>query len=165
MREDLKPFFLDPKQPKHRQYEALRAYVVDEKTAEEAAREFGFTKKSLFALAHDLRVGKLDFFPKTSTGPQGRRVAPAVLQGHDQHRCGRGLAVCAGNGNAGLAIHQAAEKIGPLDHRDSGSARCNDFGIVIQDGGGTHHQVSAYNVHGVVTDMDGCTRRLQSACK
>lgn len=80
MREDLKPFFLDPKQPKQRQYEALRAYVVDEKTAEEAAREFGFTKKSLFALAHDLRSGGLEFFPKTPTGPKSRRVSPAVRE-------------------------------------------------------------------------------------
>ena len=38
MREDLKAFFLEPKTAKQRQYEALRAYVIEEAPALEAAR-------------------------------------------------------------------------------------------------------------------------------
>ena len=76
MHEDLKPFFMDPKDPKHRQYEALRAYVLDEIPASEVARNFGFSEKTLFSLAHDLRAGKLLFFPKTTPGPKERRVTP-----------------------------------------------------------------------------------------
>ena len=74
MRDDLKSFFLAPKTSKQRQYEALRAYVIDEIPANQAAQRFGFTEKSLYALAHDLRKGKLDVFPKRITGPKDRRT-------------------------------------------------------------------------------------------
>lgn len=80
MREDLKAFFLEPKTAKQRQYEALRAYVVEETPALEAAAGFGFTEASLYALAHDLRTGKLDLFPKPATGPKDRRATPYVRQ-------------------------------------------------------------------------------------
>jgi len=78
MRDDLKTFFLAPQTPKHRQYEALRAYVLEETPANEVAQRFGFTENSLYALAHDLRSGKLDLFPQTATGPKTRRVTPYV---------------------------------------------------------------------------------------
>ncbi len=80
MRDDLKPFFLDPARPKQRQYEALRAYVVEEAPAKEAAEAFGFSEKTLFAMAHDLRVGKLVFFPRGVTGPKERRVSPHLRE-------------------------------------------------------------------------------------
>lgn len=76
MREDLKSFFLDPTHTRQRQYEAMRAYVVEEMPAGEAAAKFGFTEKTLFAMAHDLRAGKLVLFPKSGTGPKERRVPP-----------------------------------------------------------------------------------------
>lgn len=78
MPDDLKSFFLDPQTAKHRQYEALRAYVLEGVPAAEAAQQFGFTENSLYALAHDLRQGKLDFFPQPVTGPKDRRVTPYV---------------------------------------------------------------------------------------
>jgi len=80
MQDDLKSFFLAPKSPKQRQYEALRAYVIEQAPAKDAAGRFGFTKKSLYALAHDLRNGKLDLFPKHITGPKNRRATPYVRQ-------------------------------------------------------------------------------------
>ena len=80
MREDLKSFFTEPKTAKQRQYEALRTYVVEEVSAREAAGRFGFTEASLYALAHDLRAGKLDFFPQRLTGPKDRRATPHVRE-------------------------------------------------------------------------------------
>ena len=71
MKDDLKAYFLAPKTPKQRQYEALRAYTLEGATAKQVAERFGFTTKSLYALVHDLRNDKLDFFPKSTTGPQG----------------------------------------------------------------------------------------------
>ena len=78
MRDDLKSFFLNPKNPKHRQFEALRSYIVDELSAKEAAERFGFTEKSLYSLAHDLRAGKLDLFPPQISGPKNRRITPHI---------------------------------------------------------------------------------------
>ena len=80
MRDDLKSFFLAPKSPKHRQYEALRAYVLDEIPAADVAQHFGFTENSLYALAHDLRAGTLEFFPQRSPGPKDRRVTPYIRE-------------------------------------------------------------------------------------
>ena len=80
MRDDLKAFFLDPKTSKQRQYEALRTYVIDETPAREAAARFGFTEASLYSLAHDLRTGRLDLFPKRASGPKDRRTTPYVRE-------------------------------------------------------------------------------------
>ncbi len=78
MSDDLKAFFLNPKSPKQRQYEALRAHVIDAVAVKKAASQYGFSEKSLQALLHDFRVGKLDFFPSRTTGPRQRRVTPHV---------------------------------------------------------------------------------------
>ena len=78
MRDDLLAFFSTPRSPGQRQYEALRAYAMEGLSAKQAASRFGFTEKTLFALAHDLRTGKLDLFPKKSKGPRDRRVTPYV---------------------------------------------------------------------------------------
>lgn len=80
MHEDLKSFFLAPKTPKQRQYEALRAYVVEQLPAKQVARRFGYTQRSLYTMADDFRRGKLDIFPKSSTGPKDRRATPYVRQ-------------------------------------------------------------------------------------
>jgi transposase len=89
MRDDIKGFFLAPKTAKHRQYEALRAYVVEGVSAQEAAERFGFTQKSLYDLAHSLRAGELDFFPKRVTGPKDRRITPYVRENICELRKGR----------------------------------------------------------------------------
>ena len=78
MHDDLKVFFLDPQTPAQRQYEALRAYVMEGLSARQAAERYGFTENSLYALAHDLRMGKLRLFPKRLTGPKDRRLTPYV---------------------------------------------------------------------------------------
>jgi len=78
MRDDLTSFFLSPDTPRQRQYEALRAYVIEEVPANEVAERFGFTEKSIYALAHSLRTGRLDLFPKPTKGPKDRRVTPYV---------------------------------------------------------------------------------------
>ena len=80
MTNDLKAFFLTPKTPKQRQYEALRAYVVEGLSAKEAAERFGFTEATLYGLAHGLRAGQLELFPRPLTGPKGRRVTPYVRE-------------------------------------------------------------------------------------
>jgi hypothetical protein len=64
-------FFLEPKNPTHRQYEALRAYFVDHLPSAEAARHFGYTPGSFRVLCHDFRQNpRRPFFLPTSKGPQ-----------------------------------------------------------------------------------------------
>lgn len=71
---DLARFFLEPSNPTHRQYEALRAYFVDHLASAEAARRFGYTPGSFRVLCHQFRQNpRRRFFLAPSRGPQ---VAP-----------------------------------------------------------------------------------------
>ena len=64
-------FFLEPSSPKQRQYEALRAYFVDQCPSAEVARAFGYTPGSFQVLCHHfLRHPDPDFFVVSRPGPR-----------------------------------------------------------------------------------------------
>lgn len=64
-------FFLEPEQPRHRQYEALRAYFTEEMLAKEAAAEFGYTPGAFHVLCHKFRNDpERKFFVETRRGPR-----------------------------------------------------------------------------------------------
>src|SRR2546429_105268 len=52
---DCRKFFLEPDNSKHRMYEALRAYFVDERPSSEVAHAFGYTPGSFQVLCHHFR--------------------------------------------------------------------------------------------------------------
>ena len=49
-------FFLEPHQPLHRRYEALRAVLVDGQPQVEVAKRFGYTYNTLRRLVSDFRA-------------------------------------------------------------------------------------------------------------
>jgi hypothetical protein len=51
-----RPFFLEPHQPLHRRYEALRAVFVDGQPQVEVAKRFGYTYNTLRRLVSDFRA-------------------------------------------------------------------------------------------------------------
>jgi len=64
-------FFLEPATPRQRQYEALRAYFVEESSSEDAARQFGYSPGAFRVLCHQFRRNALpEFFASAKTGPQ-----------------------------------------------------------------------------------------------
>ncbi len=66
-------FFLDPRHPRQRQYEALRAYFVEGRPAPEVARAFGYTVGSLHVLCHHFRRDPDPaFFTAPRRGPQSQ---------------------------------------------------------------------------------------------
>jgi transposase len=73
IREDGK-YFLSPGSARQRQYEALRAYLVEGISRDAAAARFGYTAATMASLVRDFRAGHLDFF-----GPRAlaRRRSPA----------------------------------------------------------------------------------------
>jgi transposase-like protein len=74
--------FLQPSNSTHRQYEALRAYFVDQLSSTEVARRFGYTPGSFRVLCHQLRQDpKREFFLPPQKGPQ---VAPKTERLRDQ---------------------------------------------------------------------------------
>src|SRR5256885_14319299 len=69
----LRRFFLEPRLPKHRQYEALRAYLVEGRLAKDVARAFGYTPNSFHVLCHHFRrEAHPSFFLSPRHGPQSQ---------------------------------------------------------------------------------------------
>ena len=67
----LRRFFLEPRLPKHRQYEALRADLVEGRPAPEVARCFGYSLNSFHVLCHHFRrESQPAFFLSPRHGPQ-----------------------------------------------------------------------------------------------
>ena len=62
--------FLEPKNPTHRQYEALRAYFVENLSNKEAAKRFGYSEGSFRVLVHHFRQDPYrPFFLPPAKGP------------------------------------------------------------------------------------------------
>ena len=76
---DLAQVFLAPTNSTHRQYEALRAYFVDQLPAAEVAARFGYTVGSLHQLAHQLRRNPARRF-FADPPPPGAKASDAVQQ-------------------------------------------------------------------------------------
>src|SRR5690242_8088025 len=69
-------YFLEPRTPAQRQYEALRAFFIDGAPSAEAAAAFGYTPGSFRVLVHQFRQNpQWEFFipsPRT-TKPRSKR--------------------------------------------------------------------------------------------
>lgn len=66
-------FFLEPRSPKQRQYEALRAYFIDERPSSEVARDFGYTPGSFHVMCHHFRRDPAPtFFVSPRPGPRSQ---------------------------------------------------------------------------------------------
>ena len=66
-------FFLSPEFPLQRQYEALRAFFVEEEPSAEVARRFGYSQGAFRVLCHQFRHNpdkRASFFRQPHRGPQ-----------------------------------------------------------------------------------------------
>jgi transposase len=72
-------FFLDPASKKQRQYEAIRAFVVDQLSAQQVADKFSYKLSSVYTFIKKAKSGELDFFPEQKKGPK-QRQAPFEVQ-------------------------------------------------------------------------------------
>lgn len=70
---DPRRFFLEPKQPKQRQYEALRAFYVDGRPSQEVARAFGYSTGAFRVLCYAfIRNPDPVFFAVARRGPRSQ---------------------------------------------------------------------------------------------
>jgi len=75
-------FFNEPAAPRQRQYEALRAYFLDQLSSAEAARRFGYTPGAFRVLCHAFRRDQVpEFFAAARPGPQAQ---PKKTRAHEQ---------------------------------------------------------------------------------
>ncbi len=74
--------FLEPRDAKHRQYEALRAYFVEDRPSQEVAKAFGYTPGSFHVLCHHFRRDPHPIFfvaPRPGPRVQPRKSASREL--------------------------------------------------------------------------------------
>ena len=77
----IRRFFLQPASPKQRQYEALRAYFIDDHSAREVATAFGYSLGAFQVLCHHFRRDPAPaFFLRPRHGPQSQ---PKKSAAHD----------------------------------------------------------------------------------
>jgi len=76
---ELADYFIHPISQRQKQYEAIRAIVVDNHSIDQVAKRFGYKNSTLYALLRDVKAGKIDLFPKVAKGPRGRRT-PSEIQ-------------------------------------------------------------------------------------
>jgi len=63
-------FFLEPEFPAQRQYEALRAYLVEGGSAEQVAQRFGYSTATVYSLCREFRARRLAWFEPSKPGPK-----------------------------------------------------------------------------------------------
>ena len=74
-------FFLAPQFPLQRQYEALRAFFVDEEPSADVARRFGYSAGAFRVLCHQFRHNpekRASFFRQPQRGPQSAPLRDRV---------------------------------------------------------------------------------------
>src|SRR5436190_16594430 len=77
----IRRFFQEPRHPRQRQYEALRAYFLEGKPAKEVARQFGYSSGSFHVLCHHFRRDpNPQFFVSPRRGPQAQPKKSAARQ-------------------------------------------------------------------------------------
>ena len=67
-------YFSKPITSRQRQYEAVRSIIVDKLPTNIAAKKYGYSASTLYALMRDARAGELELFPKIEIGPKSRRT-------------------------------------------------------------------------------------------
>jgi transposase len=77
---DLLQYFQQPVSPRQKQYEAVRAVVVDRQPAETVAEQFGYSIGTVYSLLRDAKAGKLELFPRVPKGPHGTRMESEIQQ-------------------------------------------------------------------------------------
>jgi hypothetical protein len=65
-------FFGRPTGPNHRRYEALRGYLYEGLSIEDASARSGYSATTLRSLVRDFRAGKTGFFLNPRPGPRPR---------------------------------------------------------------------------------------------
>lgn len=73
-------YFAHPQSPGQKQYEALRAFYLDNLPARVVADRFGYTVPSFNALKQKFKSGKLSFKFTEKPGPQGSRLPKEIQQ-------------------------------------------------------------------------------------
>ena len=71
---DLLDFFVNPKIKQQKQYEAVRAIVVDKLSTKNVALKFNYKPSTLHSMTRDAKNGKIILFPIIKKGPKRKQT-------------------------------------------------------------------------------------------
>jgi transposase len=71
---NLSDYFNNPVSERQKQYEAVRAVVIDKELTTNVANKFGYKPKTVYSLVRDVKKGKLEIFPVVRKGPKQKRT-------------------------------------------------------------------------------------------
>ena len=80
MEYNLTDYFSHPDNQRQKQYEAVRAIIIDNKTAEETAKKFGYKTSTVYSLLRDAKAGRIELFPTVKMGPKKKRTSIEVQE-------------------------------------------------------------------------------------
>jgi transposase len=72
---NLLDYFIKTTSPRQKQYEAIRAIIVDKMSYPDAAKKFGYKTNSLYTIVGEAKTGKLSLFPDVQLGPKRRHTS------------------------------------------------------------------------------------------
>ena len=76
---DLLNYFKNPATQRQKQYEAVRAVIVENESAESVAKKFNYKQSTIYSLIRDAKAGKIELFPSVPKGPRQKRTS-AIIQ-------------------------------------------------------------------------------------
>lgn len=71
---DLAHYFNNPTTQRQKQYEVVRALVLEKQSVDVVARKFGYKTSTIYSLLRDAKAGKIELFPVIRKGPQQKRT-------------------------------------------------------------------------------------------
>ena len=75
---DLVHYFTNPTTQRQKQYEAVRALVLEKQSVDVVSKKFGYKTSTIYSLLRDAKTGKIDLFPAVRKGPQQKRTSSNV---------------------------------------------------------------------------------------
>jgi len=75
---NLADYFNNPTTPRQKQYEAIRAIIIDGKSVEDVAKRYGYKTVTIYSLIRDAKAGKIELFPIIKKGPRQKRTDTEV---------------------------------------------------------------------------------------
>ena len=71
---NLVDYFSNPTTQRQKQYEAVRALIIEKQSVSAVAKKFGYKISTIYSLLRDAKAEKVELFPPIRKGPQQRRV-------------------------------------------------------------------------------------------
>ena len=70
---DLADYFHKPVSPRQKQYEAIRAIVLENASVETVAKKYGYKSSTIYSLLREAKAGRLSLFPPLAKGPKKKK--------------------------------------------------------------------------------------------